>query len=141
LNVDGGETIFLNHTLRQEDGVFEVVTVPGHERDAHVLTQSQLTHIGGRAVSHDVATLNHVTFAHQRTLVDAGVLVGTGVLGQVVDVDTGFTSFDLVIMHTHDHAAGIDRVDDAATTGDHANAGVARHVALHPGAHQRLVRT
>src|SRR5690606_22067141 len=109
--------------------------------DAHVLTQGQFTHVGGRTIGHDVATLNHVTLAYQRALVDAGVLVGTGVLGQVVDVDARFTGLDLVIMNTHDHTAGIDRIDDAATASDHADAGVARYVALHSGTHQRLVRT
>src|SRR5690606_21100893 len=141
LNVDGRETVFLNHALRQEDGVLEVVAVPGHERDAHVLTQGQFTHVGGRTIGHDVATLNHVTLAYQRALVDAGVLVGTGVLGQVVDVDARFTGLDLVIMNTHDHTAGIDRIDDAATASDHADAGVARYGALHSGTLQRLVRT
>src|SRR5690606_4863944 len=82
LDMDSGETIFLNHTLRQEDRVFEVVAVPRHERDAHVLPERQLTHIGGRTIGHDVATLHHVTLAHQRTLVDTSGLVGTGVLGQ-----------------------------------------------------------
>jgi hypothetical protein len=50
--MDGGEAIFLNNTLGQADGVFEVVAVPRHERDAHVLTQSQFTHISGRTICH-----------------------------------------------------------------------------------------
>src|SRR5690606_32453711 len=79
-----------------------------------------------------------VTFAHQRTLVDAGVLVGAGVLGQVVDVDTGFTGFDFVIGHAHHDTAGIDRIDHAATTSHHADTGVTGDVALHAGTHQRL---
>src|SRR5690606_7678696 len=69
LNVDGGEAVFLNHTLGQADGVFEVEAVPRHERHTHVLTQCQLTHVGGRTVSHDVTTGNLVTLVHQRTLV------------------------------------------------------------------------
>src|SRR5690606_12196181 len=89
----------------------------------------------------DVATRHHVTLAHQRTLVDAGVLVGTGVLGQVVDVDTRFAGLDLVVTHAHDDTAGIDRIDHAAATGHDADTGVARHVALHAGTDQRLVRT
>src|SRR5690606_32024301 len=117
LDMDGGEAIFLDHTLGEQDGVFEVVTVPRHERDAHVLTQRQFTHVGGRAISQDVAAGNLVTFTHQRTLVDAGVLVGAGVFGQVVDVDTGFASFYFVIVDAHHHTAGIDRIDHAATTG------------------------
>ena len=137
--MDRGKAIFLNNSFRQADGVFEVVTVPGHERDAHVLTQRQFTHIGGRAVSHDVATLYTVTLAHQRTLVDASVLVGTGVFGQVVDVDTGFASFNFIISNANNDTAGINRVDHAATTSHDANAGVTSYVTLHAGTYQRLV--
>ncbi len=139
LNVDRGEAVFLNNTLGQADGVFEVEAVPRHERDAHVLTQRQFTHIGGRAVSHDVATLNAVTLAHQRTLVDAGILVRTCVFGQVVDVDTGFACLNFVICNTNHDTAGVYRVDHAATTGHDANTGVTRNVALHASTNQRLV--
>ena len=45
LNVDSRKAIFLNHTLGDQDGVFEVVTVPRHERYAHVLAQCQFTQI------------------------------------------------------------------------------------------------
>src|SRR5690606_3981616 len=141
LDMDGGETIFLNHALGQADGVFEVEAVPRHERDAHVLTQRQLTHVGGRAVSHDVAARHLITPLYQRTLVDAGVLVGAGVLGQVVDIDTGFACFDFVIVDTHHDAASVDGVDHTTTTGHDANAGVTSNVALHAGTHQRLVGT
>src|SRR5690606_12752277 len=139
LNVDGGQAIFLNHTLGQADGVFEVEAVPRHERHAQVLTQRQFAHISRRTIGHYVATLNHITLAHQRTRVDAGVLVGTGVLGEVVDIHTGFTGFNFVIMHTHDDPAGVDGVDDATTTGHDADAGVTGDVALHAGAYQGLV--
>ena len=137
--MDGGEAVFLNHTLGQADGVFEVEAVPRHERDAHVLTQRQLTHVGGRTVGHDVATRDHIALAHQRTLVDAGVLVRTGVLGQVVDIHTGFAGFDFVIGYTHDDTAGIDRVDHTAATSNDADTRVTGDVALHAGTYQRLV--
>ena len=139
--MDRGETVFLNNTLGQADGVFEVEAVPCHERDAHVLTQSQFTHIGGRTVGHDVAALNPITLAHQRTLVDAGVLVGAGVLGQVVDVDTSFAGFNFIISNTNHDTAGVDGIDHAATTSHDANAGVASHVTFHAGTYQRLVST
>ena len=141
LNVDRGETVFLNYTFRQTDGVFEVEAVPCHEGNTHVLTQSQLTHVGGRAISHDVATLNPITFANQRTLVDAGVLVRACVLGQVVDVDTGFTGFNFVICNTNNDATSIYGVNNATTTGYYTNPGVTRYVTLHACTHQRLVST
>ena len=135
LNVDRGEAVFLHHTFGQADGVFEVEAVPRHESDTHVLTQCQLTHVGGRAVGHDVAALNLVTLADQRTLVDAGVLVGTGVLGQVVDVHTGFTGLDFIVIDPNDDTAGVDRVDHATAASNHADTGVTGNVALHAGTH------
>ena len=59
LDVNSGETVFLNYTLGNQDGVFEVVTVPWHERHAHVLTQ--FTQIGGRTVCQHITTLNRLT--------------------------------------------------------------------------------
>jgi hypothetical protein len=55
LDVDRRETIFLDHALRDQDRVLEVVAVPGHEGDAHVLAQGQLTHVDGGAIGEDVA--------------------------------------------------------------------------------------
>ena len=45
LNMNGGETIFLDHLLGHQDGVFEVVAVPGHERNTDILAQRQVAHI------------------------------------------------------------------------------------------------
>merc|ERR1712000_688292 len=123
LNVDRGQAVFLRNTLRQQDGVFVVETVPRHEGDTEVLTQSQLTQIHRRTISHHIATLYHVTSFHQRTLVDAGVLVRTGVFGQVVDVHTSFASHGFIVVNL----------------GDHTHTGVLCNRTLHTGTHQRLL--
>src|SRR5690606_8427269 len=141
LDVDSSETVFLHHPLGHQDGVFEVVTVPRHEGHTHVLTQGQFTHIDRRAVGQDVLAGYHVTFFHQRTLVNAGVLVGTGVLGQGVDIHTGLARLHFVIVDADNDTAGIDRVDHTTTAGGNADTGVPGHVALHPGTHQRLLGT
>jgi hypothetical protein len=83
LDVDRGETVIGHHALRDEDRILEVVAVPGHERDQHVLPQRQLTEIGGRAVGDHVALGDDVADLHDRTLVDVGVLVRTRVLDQL----------------------------------------------------------
>ncbi len=137
--MNSSETVFLHNALGHQNGVLEVVAVPGHERDAHVLAQGQLTHVDGRTVSQDVLARNHVTFFHQRTLVDAGVLVGTGILDQGVDIDTRFARFHFVVVDTNNDTTGVDGVDHAATASSHTHTGVARYVALHAGAHQRLL--
>ena len=57
-----------------------------------------------------------VADVHQRTLVDAGVLVRTRVLGQRVDIDAGVVVARSPFVHAHHDAAGIDLVDHAAAT-------------------------
>src|SRR5690606_24656150 len=84
---------------------------------------------------------NLVTLTHQRTQVDAGALVGTGVFGQVVDVDAGFTGFNFIVVDANHHTARVDRVDDTAAARHDADTGVTGDVALHAGTDQRLVRT
>ena len=87
LNVDRGETIFLDDPLRHEDRVFKVVAIPGHERDAHVLAKGQLAHINRGTIRQNVTALDRITCLYDRTLVDTGILVGPGVLCQVVNID------------------------------------------------------
>jgi hypothetical protein len=60
LDMDRGETILLDHALRDQDRVLEVVAVPGHEGDAQVLPQGQLAHVGGGAVGEDIAARDDV---------------------------------------------------------------------------------
>ncbi len=43
--MDRCEAILFYYALRNEDRVLEVIAIPGHERDTHVLTQRQLTRI------------------------------------------------------------------------------------------------
>ena len=137
--MNGGQAIFLNNTLVHQDRVFEVVTVPRHERDAQVLTQRQFTQVGGRAVSQHVARHHRLAQHHARTLVDTGVLVGTGVFGQAVDVDAGFARQQLIFVDLDNDTGGIDVVDHAATLGHYGNTGVNGHSAFHTGTNQRLV--
>ena len=138
LNVDGGEAIFLDHALGNENGILEVVTVPGHKRDAHILTQRQLAHVDGRPVGENIAARHRVTTTHDGPLIDAGVLVGTHVLGQVVNIHRRFAGAYFRVVDAHDNAAGIHGVDDARAPGHRADAGIGGYKALHAGADQRL---
>ena len=93
-----------------------VVAVPRHERDEHVAAQRQLAELGRRAVGDDVAGSDQVAHLHQRTLVDAGVLVRALELHQRVDVDARLAGLD-VVGGAHDDAGRVDLVDDAACGG------------------------
>ena len=139
--MDSGVTVFLDHALRDQDRILEVVAIPGHERHQHVLAQGQLAQVGGRAVGQYIALGNHVTHAHQRTLVHAGVLVGALVLHQVVDIHTRVTDRHLVFIGPHHDATGIHLLDHAATARNRGYARVGGNRALHAGAHQRLFST
>ena len=87
LDVDRGEAVVLDEPLGDEDRVLEVVPAPRHEGDQHVAAERQLALIGARAVGDDVTLGHPLALAHDRLLVDAGVLVRAPVLGQVVDVE------------------------------------------------------
>src|SRR5690606_30614272 len=141
LDMDGGETVFLHHTLGDDEGVLEVVAVPGHEGDAHVLAEGQFAEIDGGAIGEDIALGHHIAALDDGALVDAGVLVGPGVLDEVVDVDTGVAGLDLVVVDPHHDAAGIDVLDHSAALGHHAHTGIPGHDPLDTGAHQGLLGT
>ena len=55
LDVDRGEHVVLHQVLAQDDRVFEVVTLPRHERHEQVLAERELAVLGGRAIGDDLA--------------------------------------------------------------------------------------
>src|SRR5205085_12680300 len=119
----------------------EVQAVQRHDRRQHVLAQCQFAQVGRRAVGDGVAASHAIAHFHDRTLVDVGVLVRTGVLDQVVDVDTDFTSLRFLVVHADHHAAGVDVIDDTATGRLHGRARVDSHGALDAGTDEGFLRT
>ena len=134
------KALVADDALRNQDRVLEVIAVPRHERDQHVLAERELAHVGGGAVGDHVALGDQVTHPHQRTLIDIGVLIRTGVLDQIVNVDADFTGGRLLVVHAYYDAARVDVVDDAAAACLHRGARVNRNGALEPGADQRFFR-
>ena len=153
-----GVAVFGHHTLGDQNRVFEVVSIPRHEGHEHVLTQGEFTQVGRCTVCNHVALGEFVATLDDGALVDVGVLVGTLVLDQVVDVHTDFAGLGFLIVHAHDDASGVNVVhhttagggdDGARVNGGHTlNAGSDesffwaqnRHgLTLHVGPHQRAV--
>ena len=133
LDVHRGEDVVLDDALADQDQVLEVVTLPRHERDQHVLAERELAHLGSGTVGQHVAGLDHFARPDDRLLVVASALVRALVL-QVVDVR------HLVAFArggAHDDALGVDALDDAVTLGDDAHARVDGDAALHAGADER----
>ena len=54
--MDRGKAIFLNNTLRDQDGILKVVSIPWHKRNAHILTQGELAEINRWSISQHVTT-------------------------------------------------------------------------------------
>ena len=153
VDVDRREHVVRTRRSRQDDGVLEVVALPRHERDEQVLAQRELAVVGRGAVGEDVALLDLVALAHERLLVDAGVLVRALELEQPVDlalplsvlystvivvaVDLG----DDAVVLGEDHVgrvaggAGLDAGADVGRLGPHQRHGLLLHV----GAHERAV--
>ena len=48
LDVNRGEHVVLGDALADQDRVFEVVALPRHERDEHVLAERELAHVAWR---------------------------------------------------------------------------------------------
>ena len=136
LDVDRGEDVVGDDALGEQDRVLVVVAVPRHERDEHVAAERQIAEIGRRTVGDDVALVDPVADTHQRTLVDAGVLVRTLELHQPVDVDAGLAGIE-VFRGADDDTRRVDLVDDAAAAGADGGAGVTGDDRLHAGADER----
>ena len=136
LDVDRGEDVVLHDPLGEQDRVFEVVAVPRHERDQHVAAERELAELGRGTVGDDVALLDLIAHLHQRTLVDAGVLVGALELHQPVDVDARLGRIGLA-GGADDDTGGVDLIDHAGAARGDRGAGVTGHHAFHAGADER----
>ena len=115
-----GVAVFRHHALGDQDRVFEVVTVPRHESDQHVLTDGDFAQVSGCAVGNHITFGQLVTTLHNGALVNVGVLVRTLVFDEVVNVNAHFARLGFVVVDTNHDAGGIDIVDHTtAIGGDH----------------------
>ena len=85
-----GENVLFNNALADENGVFKVVTVPGHERHEHIAAQGQLPALGARAISDELAFFHRVAFADENFLVNASRGVGAHELADLVNPNSLF---------------------------------------------------
>ena len=77
-----------------------------------------------------------IAHLHQRTLVDAGVLVRALVFHQPVDIDARLGRVGLA-GGAHDDTGGVHLIDDAGAAGGDRRARIARDHAFHAGADER----
>src|SRR5450756_1307013 len=123
---------------QDEDRVLEVVAAPRHERDEHVPTERQLAELGARPVAEHLALGHLLADAHDRLLVDAGILVRALELGEVVDVGAHLLAdIPVLAVHADDHALAVHVVHGTRPPGHDNGARVARGDVLHAGADER----
>ena len=142
LDVDRGEDVFLEHLLGDEDGVFEVVAVPRHERDEHVAAERHLALIGGGTVGDDLAGLDLLALLDDRLLVEARARVRAHELPQLVDVGVVLRIVSSRLRGSSpsfgdDDALRVDGGDDAGLFGHDDDLRVARDALFDAGADER----
>ena len=130
------ESILFNDPLRHQDRIFEVVTIPGHERDTHVLPKSKLTQINRRSIRENIATLDRVSRTDNRALIDTSVLVGTLVLRQVIDINRRCVLIHFSRVNSNNNATGVHRINDSTAGRHFTDTRITSDVALHSGADQ-----
>jgi hypothetical protein len=64
VDVDRREHVVLDHSLGEDDGVLEVVALPGHVGHDQVLAEGELAVLGGGTVGEDLALLHLVALVH-----------------------------------------------------------------------------
>ena len=139
-----GKDVILDDSLADQDRVFEVVTVPGHEGDQHVAAERQFAAARAGAVGNDLAFLHRVALADENLLVDARGRVRAHEFADVIDVNAFLRGVpDLLlalgqfaVLREDDLIAGDGR-DSAALFGRNHGAGVARHTFFQPRRDQR----
>src|SRR5699024_11314451 len=77
VNVNRSQDVVGDHTLGNDDSVFEVQTFPWHESHENVLAKSQFTVVSGWTVSQYRTVFDTLTFGNTNNLVVRVALVGT----------------------------------------------------------------
>src|SRR5262245_7474366 len=116
LDMDRGEYVVADDALGDEDRILEVVAHPRHEGDEHVPAERKLAEIGRGTVGDDLAGLNLISDAHERPLIDAGVLVRALELAQIVDVNARFRRIGL-LGRADDDTGRVHLIDHAGAAG------------------------
>src|SRR5471030_3035859 len=100
------------------------------------LAEREFAEIGRGTISNDVGLLDLVAYLHQRTLVDAGVLVRALIFHQPVDIDAGLGRVRFA-GRTNDDTGGVHLINDAGTARGNRGTRVAGDHTFHASADER----
>ena len=132
-------TVFLDQLLGDEDRILKVVPFPRHESDQNILTKSQFTPMGRGAVSDNLAALDCITNLNDRFLIQAGILIGTDKLDQVINIDTGSGFVDFILINLDDNTTGVNTFNSTIMPGNNSRTGIVSNNPLHAGSDQRCI--
>ena len=152
LDVERCEYIVHEESFVKDDSVLVVVAFPCHESDQEVLSEGDLAHACGRTISYHFACFQMLTERYDRSLVDAGSLVGTLefkhfvlIYGSVVvSCDSDVICIDVcdcTCVLAQNYSAGVtcclvlDTCSDIRSFGNEQR----NSLSLHVGTHQRTV--
>ena len=138
--MNGGKGVFANGALGNEDGVFVVVTAPGHEGDHQVFAEGQFAFVNTGAVGQNLAFFHRHAGVAGGLLPKARVLVRLVELQQVIGAHAALLGKHVAFVR-NDEAVGVHIFHLAGRGRNNARARVAGHVHFHAGAHKGLFGT
>ena len=86
LDVDRRIDIIFYQALGEHDGVFEVVSIPGHERNGHIRSERELSLLGACPICQHVPLFNALAELDEWALVDRRVLVRAPVFLEAIPI-------------------------------------------------------
>ena len=116
--MDRGEYIVFTYLFVDNDGILVVVTLPRHEGNQEVLTDSQLTTLGRVTLRHDLTLRDTLSARNDRAQVDRGALVGLSELRDDILLQRRVEVNELLILGsvvTHLDDASVDEFNDTVT--------------------------
>ena len=76
------EHIFFQHATGNQNSVFVVIPVPRHKADQNIAAECELSLIGCRPVGNNITDFYMLSDGNDRSLMIAGILIGTLIFQQ-----------------------------------------------------------
>ena len=144
VDVHRGEDVLTLDTLRDHDGVLEVVTLPGHERHLEVAAQGQLAVLRRVAFGQNLPLRHLVARQHDGLQRHRGILVGATVARQRVGRHLRSERREDLVLRTLVFDLNLRRIGEnhlAVALGNDLDAAVGDHVLLDTRADDRGFRS
>ena len=138
--MDGRVQVIRHRFFGNHDSILEVVSLPRHERHHQVTSKGQFTVFGGIAFCQNIPFLDFLTFRHDRTLVETGVLVRSSELQKLVILDIRVEAdqlFCICALVCYFNMLSVNRFHHTSTFCEQHHAGVYRHTVFQTGTHNR----